>query len=180
MENTRRDFIQKLGYGLVVPSTNMLSTIAKPPLGLELAFEMHINVGKPIEVGVTPQGTRRIIPILGGSFKGEKIQGTVLEGGADWQLIRKDGVAEIEAKYTLKTDDGTLIYIINKGLRHGPPEVMKRLAKGEKVDSSEYYFRTTPVFETNEGKYDWLMRSVFVAKGIRNPENVVIEVWKLL
>lgn len=147
---------------------------------LEFVCEIKVHVAKPQEIGDTGTGTRKIIPLLGGAFKGPKMQGTILPGGNDWQLIKKDGVAEVDARYTLQTSDGVLIYLWNKGLRIASEEVLKKLANGESVDSNEYYFRTIPVFETSKGKYDWLMQSVFIAKGIRNPDNVVIEVWKIL
>ena len=144
---------------------------------LEFVCELKINVGKPLQVGETTAGQRRIIPILGGTFKGPNMQGVILEGGADWQLIKKDGVAEIDARYTLQTDDSTLIYISNKGIRVASPEVLKKLSNNETVNPNEYYFRTIPVFETASEKYNWLTRSIFIAKGIRNPGNVVIQVW---
>ena len=111
---------------------------------LEFAFEIKIKVAQAMEVGVTPQGTRRIIPITGGSFEGPTIKGTVVPGGYDWQIIRTDGVADIDARYVLATSDGVLITIVNKGLRHGPKEVMQKLARGEKVNPSLYYFRSIP------------------------------------
>lgn len=146
---------------------------------LEFVCELTVTVGKPLQVGETGMGTRKIIPILGGTFKGPAMQGIIIPGGADWQLINKDGVAEIDARYTLQTDDGTLIYISNKGIRVASAEVLKKLSDGEAVAPDEYYFRTIPVFETAKAKYDWLMKSVFIAKGIRNPGNVIIQVWKV-
>ena len=147
---------------------------------LEFAFEIKIKVAQAMEVGVTPQGTRRIIPITGGSFEGPTIKGTVVPGGYDWQIIRTDGVADIDARYVLATSDGVLITIVNKGLRHGPKEVMQKLARGEKVNPSLYYFRSIPYFETSETKYDWLTKNIFLATGIREPELVIIQVWKVL
>ena len=147
---------------------------------LEFAFELKIKVAQAMEVGVTPQGTRRIIPITGGSFEGPTIKGTVVPGGYDWQIIRTDGVADIDARYVLATSDGVLITIVNKGLRHGPKEVMQKLARGEKVNPSLYYFRSIPYFETSETKYDWLTKNIFLATGIREPELVIIQVWKVL
>lgn len=147
---------------------------------LEFAFEIKIKVAQAMEMGVTSMGTRRIIPITGGTFEGPSIKGTVVPGGYDWQIIRSDGVADIDARYVLATNDGVLITIVNKGLRHGPKEVMQRLAKGEKVDPSLYYFRSIPYFETSETKYDWLTKNIFLATGIREPELVIIRVWKVL
>jgi Protein of unknown function (DUF3237) len=152
------------------------------PPGLEFAFELRVNVtpGKMQELGMTPKGLRRIIPIIGGTFEGPKIRGEVVPGGYDWQLVRSDGIAEIEARYVLKTDDGELITIVNTGLRHGPEEVMARLARGEEVDASDYYFRSVPVFETASEKYHWLTKHVFIASGLRKPDRVVISVYAIL
>jgi hypothetical protein len=147
---------------------------------LEPAFDITVTIGPAQEVGETAQGRRRIIPITGGRFEGPNLSGIVVPGGADWQLVRPDGVAEIEARYTLQTHDGVLIYITNTGLRHGPPEVMRRLASGEPVKPAEYYFRTVPIFELKTGTpYDWLTRALFVATGSRYPDRVVISVWRV-
>ncbi len=149
--------------------------------GLEFSFRISVDVTSDIqEVGHTAKGIRKIVPITGGTFEGPTIKGKVVAGGYDWQLIRTEGVAEIDARYILQTDDGALITIINTGLRHGPPEVMQRLAKGEEVDSSEYYFRSIPAFETGEPKYSWLTRSIFIATGIRKQKQVFIDVWRVL
>ncbi|QEC66860.1 DUF3237 domain-containing protein [Panacibacter ginsenosidivorans] len=146
---------------------------------LEFVCELTVNVDKPQQVGETGHGTRRVIPLMGGTFKGPKMNGIILPGGADWQLIKKDGVANIDARYTLQTDDSVLIYISNTGIRVASEEVLKKLSNGEQVDPNAYYFRTIPVFETSVGKYDWLMKSIFIAKGIRNPHNVIIQVWRV-
>lgn len=149
---------------------------------LEFSFEIRVDVapGSMQELGMTTKGIRRIIPILGGTFEGPLIKGTILPGGYDWQLIRSDGVAEIEARYVLQTDDGMLITIVNTGLRRGPAEVMERLAKGEEADPSLYYFRSIPVFETSDAKYAWVTKNIFLANGIRKPAQVLIQVWKVL
>lgn len=149
---------------------------------LEFAFEIKISVepGSMQEIGVTGKGLRRAIPILGGSFEGPEIKGEVVPGGYDWQLLRNDNVAEIDARYLLKTNDGVLISIINKGLRHGPTEIMQQMARGEEVSSHEYYFRTVPFFETSNEKYKWLTKNIFIANGIRKPAQVIIQVWKVL
>lgn len=147
---------------------------------LDFAFEIAVTIGPAQELGDTAHGRRRIIPITGGRFEGPNLSGVVLPGGADWQLVRPDGVAEIEARYTLQTHDGVQILITNRGLRHGPPEVMRRLAAGEPVKPEEYYFRTIPQFELKTGTpYDWLTRSLFVATGSRFPERVLIGVWRV-
>lgn len=140
---------------------------------LKPAFEATIEVGDVQEIGVTAKGIRKMIPILGGTFVGKEISGVILPGGADWQLVRPDGVAEIEAHYTMKTNDGVFIYIINRGYRHGPPDIMKRLAQGLEVAADQYYFRSTPTFEVEQGKYDWLTKNIFVGIGERHKKHVV-------
>ena len=149
-------------------------------LKTEFAFKAEVLVDKIMDLGVTQHGNRRIVPITGGSFEGPSIKGIIVPGGADWQIIRADGVAELEARYTLRTDDGALIYITNTGYRHGPPEVMQRLAKGELVDPKEYYFRATPTFETSVAKYNWLTKNIFVATGERKPNAVMLDFYKIL
>ncbi len=146
---------------------------------LRLLYTSSVELGAPIIVGSTPYGERRIIPIKGGAFAGPRLSGKVLPGGADWQVIRMDGIAELEAKYTLETDDGALIYVLNRGIRSASKEVMDRLARGEKVNPSEYYFRTRPVFETGALKYQWLHGLFAVAAGERFPEGVIITVYEV-
>lgn len=146
---------------------------------LEFAFELRVEVSAIQVMGDTPKGNRRMIPISGGTFEGSNIKGTIQAGGYDWQVIRTDGVAELDARYVLVTDDGALITIVNQGLRRGSLDVMKRLAEGEDVNPSEYYFRSIPVFETADSKYAWLTQSVFVATGIRKPDKVLIQVYKV-
>ncbi len=141
---------------------------------LEFLYTSRIRIAPMLELGAAPYGERRVINILGGEFAGPRLRGSVLPGGADWQILRADGVAEVEARYTLQTDDGALIYIENWGLRHGPREVIVRLAAGEAVDASEYYFRTTPRFETGVPAYSWLNGIVAVAAGERRADSVII------
>jgi hypothetical protein len=146
---------------------------------LQRLYTSRVEVETPLEFGKAPYGERRIINIKGGAFSGPRLSGRVLPGGADWQIIRHDGITEVEARYTLETDDGALIYVSNWGLRHGPKEVMARLAAGEKVDASEYYFRTTPVFETGAPGYAWLNGIVAVAAGQRLANEVIITVYEV-
>jgi hypothetical protein len=148
-------------------------------LKLEPLLRAEITLAPPQELGETPLGRRRIIPITGGSFRGDRLAGRVLPGGADWQLIRADGVAELDARYTLETEDRALIYVRNFGYRHGPAEVIQRLAAGEPVDPSLYYMRTTPRFETGAERYKWLNRIVCVATGARRAAAVELEVFEV-
>ena len=147
---------------------------------LQALFQADIELAPAQELGAGPLGRRRIIAITGGRFFGERLSGRVLPGGADWQVIRADGVAELDARYTLETADGALVYVRNRGYRHGPAEVLKRLAAGENTDPSQYYMRTTPLFETGDGRYAWLNRIVCVASGARRPTAVELEVFEVL
>lgn len=143
------------------------------------AFTMDIHVASPLDIGQTAKGARKVISILGGTIKGKDVDGTILPGGADYQLIRSDGIAEIEAFCTLMMSDGTLIYMKNHGYRHGSKEVLSRIAQGEIVSSDEYYFRTTPTFEVENEKYSWLNRTIFVGKGEKTPNSVRITFYEI-
>ena len=144
---------------------------------LEPLLRAEITLAPPQELGDTPHGRRRVIAITGGSFRGERLSGRVLPGGADWQLIRPDGVAELDARYTLETQDRELIYVRNFGYRHGPADVIRRLMAGEPVDASLYYMRTTPRFETGAERYRWLNGLICVASGARRAASVELEVF---
>jgi hypothetical protein len=146
---------------------------------LELLYTSRIEIAAPLAVGQAPYGERRIINIRGGSFSGPRFSGRILPGGADWQIVRNDGIAEVEARYTLETHDGALIYITNWGYRHGPPDVISRLGAGDKVDPREYYFRTTPKFETGSVQYAWLNGIISVAAGEKRADEVVITVYEV-
>ena len=146
----------------------------------EFVTELRVRVAAPVEIGQLAEGQRRIIEILGGEFSGPLLRGTIKPGGADWQLIRSDNVAELDARYALLADTGDTIYVANRGLRYAEPAVMERLIKGEAVDSSEYYFCSTPSFETDAPNLQWLRRSIFLGIGTRLPDLVVIQVWRVL
>ena len=156
-----------------------MSHAQKAP-ALDFFCELKVKLDPALIVGETPHGTRRIIPIIGGTVEGPKIKGESLNGGADWQILRADGVTELEAHYQFRTDDGTLIYVKNTGIRAATPEIAARLAKGEKVDANEYYFRAMPKFDAPKGKYDWVNNSLFVCTGERLPDYVLIRVWKVM
>ncbi|MEK3934651.1 DUF3237 domain-containing protein [Sporosarcina sp. FSL W7-1349] len=141
---------------------------------MENSFKVTITVGPPIEIGHTGAGIRRVIPITGGTVEGAGLHGEVLPGGADYQLIRNDGVTEVVAHYVLQMSDGELIYVVNKGYRHGPPDIMEKLKAGEPVPDGSYYFKTTPVFETASEAYQFLNRTIYVGNGIRRPAAVEI------
>jgi hypothetical protein len=150
------------------------------PPDLEFAFEVRVEVAEPTVIGELPTGLRRIIDIVGGTFEGPSIRGVLLPGGADWQLIQEDGFTLVDARYTLRCDDGHLIYVSNVGIRHAAPEIMRRLNAGEPVDPAEIYFRAVPKFETAAPELAWLMRSLFISTGERYPSQVVIRFWRVL
>jgi|ERR1700722_3282860 uncharacterized protein DUF3237 len=150
---------------------------ATPMLELSHVFTARVDVGAALDLGATESGRRRIVPILGGWVAGPRLTASILPGGADWQIVRSDGTAEVVARYTLRAEDGTLISVVNKGLRRGPAAVLARLAAGEVVDPSEYYFRTAPVFEVAAGPHGWLADNLFVATGEREATQVVIRVF---
>ena len=147
--------------------------LVKPDL--DFVFGLKARLGEMVVIGESPEGLRRMIPILDGTFDGRNVRGEVLGGGADWQYVRCDGVTIAEAVYLLKTHDGTLIQIRNRGVRHGSAEVIQRLTEGEHVDPAEYYFRASPTFLVSPGPYDWLNKNVFVATGARYARE--IELW---
>jgi hypothetical protein len=128
---------------------------------------------------VTPAGHRRVINIMGGSFGGPRMSGAVLSGGADWQIIRPDGVAVLDARYTLRTDAGDFIQVTSQGLRHGPPDIIARLGQGEHVDAKLYYFRTVLRFETGAASLAWLNRIIAFASGVRTRNRVELEAFEL-
>ena len=145
----------------------------------EFLCKVEVSLEPPRELGETPLGRRRIIGITGGSFAGPRLSGRILPGGADWQVIRPDGVACLDARYTLETGDGALIYVNNRGYRHGPKDVVERLARGEEVDPALYYMRTTPWFETSAPAYAWLNRAVCVGTGARRAQAVELAFYEV-
>ena len=97
--------------------------------------------------------------LQGGRVSGLRLQGRVLQGGADWQILRPDGAADLDARYTIQTDDGALIYVVNRGIRHGPADVLAHMNRGEHVEPGSYYFRSVATFETSAADCDWLTRA---------------------
>jgi len=149
-----------------------------PPV-LTFAFELRAVVGAPEEIGESRAGRRRIVPILGGSVEGPELRGTIVPGGADWQLLQPDGFSELDTRYVIQADDGAMVYVQNTGMRHAPREVMMQLLAGQEVDPSLVYFRTVPRFETAAASLQWLTRSVFIGVGTREPDVVLIQFFKV-
>jgi len=143
-------------------------------------FRVHAELADIMHLGRTPYGERRVINVLGGRVEGPRVNGRILPGGADWQIVRPDGAADIQARYTIETDAGARILVDSEGLRHGPPEVIERLARGEAVDPALYYFRTVMRFETADPAVDWLNRILALARGARDQATVRLEVHEVL
>lgn len=155
-----------------------MSATELPDPQLRQIYRVEATLGVPLDLGDTPQGHRRIVPLIGGHFAGPDLRGTVVAGGsADWQIIRPDGAAVGDIRYTLQTDEGALLYVQARSVRHGPPEVLERLARGEDVAAAEYIFRTSTQIETSAPELRWLNDGVFVAVGGRQPSGVVYDVY---
>lgn len=150
-----------------------------PAPNLRFAFDLTVQLAPIMEMGAGKAGKRRIIPIVGGQVSGERIQGEVLNLGADWQTIFSDGMAELDTRYGIKTHDGAIIEVINFGLRHGPDEVMARLAAGEDVSPDAYYMRTHCRLETGDPRYAWVNKSLFVGTGGRKASSVEISIYEI-
>jgi uncharacterized protein DUF3237 len=135
-------------------------------------------VGEPLDLGGLGQGRRRIVPLTGGTFAGPELNGKLLPGSsADWQTILPDGTALGDIRYTLQTDDGDLLYVQSRGVRHGSADVLERLARGEDVDATEYTFRTSTQIETAAAALEWLNKGIFISVGGREPGAVIYETY---
>jgi Protein of unknown function (DUF3237) len=177
-KSTRRQAIAFGSVGLLA-STALPAAASHTTPALQLVFNAKITVAPPVESGTIDGKRKRFIPITGGTVNGPKLNGTILSGGGDWQAIHDDGLTEIFARYAIKADDGTVIQITNPGVRVAAPDIIKRLAAGEDVDPALYYFRSTPQFEVAKGKHDWLRRKIFIGRGIRRPDHVLLEVFEV-
>jgi hypothetical protein len=149
-----------------------------PDPRLRKVYRLEVILGEPLDLGELAQGHRRIVPQTGGTFTGPELNGTLLPGAsADWQILLPDGTALGDIRYTLQTDDGELLYVQSRGVRHGSAEVLARLGRGEEVDASEYTFRTSTQIETAAPQLDWLNKGVFISVGGRQPTGVIYETY---
>ena len=149
-----------------------------PEPRLTLVYRLEAVLGEPLDLGEVSQGHRRIVPQIGGTFEGPDVKGKLLPGvSADWQIVLQDGTAIADIRYTLETDDGALLYVRSRGVRHGSAEVLARLARGEDVDASEYTFRTSTQIETASKRLDWLNKGVFISVGGRLQGSVIYETY---
>src|SRR5437762_10621108 len=151
-----------------------------PTLQTKYVFTITAYIGEVTTAGEIGHGVRRIIPITGGTVKGDDINGKLCPFGADFHVIRPNELIELEAKYAFETDDGAVVYVENKGLRFGPVELLQKLKRGEPVDPTLIYCRTVPRFETGAAKYRWLMENLFIGSAARHADRVVIDVHQVL
>ena len=149
-------------------------------VGARPLFLMRLDVRPMQIVGATPGAFRRIGVVPGGAFEGARLSGAVMEGGADWQSVRSDGATTLDVRLVLKTKDDALIGMTYRGLRHGPPEIVARIEKGEAVDPASYYFRIAAFFETASTKYDWLNRILAIGIGHRRADGPVYSMFEAL
>jgi hypothetical protein len=149
-----------------------------PSPHLTFVYRLEAALGQPLDLGDIAAGRRRIVPLTGGVVTGPRVNGTLVPGAsADWQVLEPDGTARGDIRYTVQTDAGDLLYVQSRSVRHGPAEVLARLARGEAVGADEYTFRTTTQIETGAAELSWLNKGVFVAVGGRSPAGVVYEVY---
>jgi len=147
---------------------------------LQLLMRVQLQVATPLLLGNLPSGQRKFVAIGGGEFSGPELKGRIIPGGGDWLLQRADGCIELDARYTLEANDGALIYLQDRGFRHGPEAVMQRLAAGEAVPASAYYFRTCARLETAAPQYQWLNSALVIGSGCRQAAGVAIDFYRVL
>lgn len=146
---------------------------------LEHACDFVVELSPPHEMGQCPTGTRRIIPIVGGTVSGPLINGRILDVGADWQSVSADGIADLDARYAIQTTDGAVIEVVSQGIRHAPPEISARIAAGEAVPPSDYYMRTAIRLESGHPRYAWVNRALFLAAGGKAGSTVRLSVYRI-
>ena len=149
-----------------------------PEPRLTRVYRLEAALGEPLDLGDVSQGHRRIIPLTGGTFTGPELNGKLLSGvSADWQIVLRDGTTLGDIRYTLQTDDGALLYVQSRGVRHGSADVLARLGRGDDVDASEYTFRASTQIETASRDLDWLNKGVFISVGGRRQGGVIYETY---
>ena len=140
---------------------------------LEFALQLKVTLGQAFSIENTQHGRRTVIPITGGTFEGPGIKGTIINGGADYQLANAQGRTELEAIYCIKTDDGVYIHVRNRGIIAGGQD-----AGGKPT----FYFRAAPQFEAPaDSKYGWLNNALFVCapEFSQQFQGIVLNVWKI-
>jgi hypothetical protein len=158
--------------------TDSAAAAELPAPSLRRIFRLDAELAAPVDLGTTPGGHRRVIAYTGGRVTGPALTGAVVaDGGADWQVLRPDGVAVADIRCTLRTDRGALLLVTATGRRHGPPEVLERLGRGEPVAPDAYTFRIAATIETADEELSWLNDGVFIAVGAREPDGVAYDVY---
>jgi Protein of unknown function (DUF3237) len=152
---------------------SLLSVKTRPLFLMRLSSRMQV-------IGATPGHVRRVGAVFGGVFEGDRLSGEVLDSGNDWQTVRSDGAVTLDVRLVLKTDDDAMIGMIYRGIRHGPPDVLARIDRGEAVDPTLYYFRISASFEASAPKYDWLNRVLAVGVGHRRADGPIYSLFELL
>src|SRR5258705_5307310 len=188
MDVLRRDVLKTVAASIVAGATSGVVACANEvsvgdrfpsakaghtAMNSRLLMTVRIVAAPPQKLGTVPHGNRTVVPVTGGHFEGLRLSGEILSGGGDWLLLRSDNVLELDLRITLETDDHALIYMTFQGLRHGPPDAIAALGRGEVVDPASYYFRTVPRFETSTEKYAFLNRIITVGVGETRPDGAV-------
>jgi len=191
----RRDVLKAVAVSAVTGATSALTEYmhaasaddrlpsvsgSEPEMNSRPLMTVRIAAAPPQKLGAVAQSIRSIVPVTGGEFHGPQLRGRVLPGGADWLLLRSDGVLELDLRITLETDDHALIYMTFQGVRYGPPDAIAALDRGESVDLDSYYFRTVPRFETSNEKYAFLNRIIAVGKGETRPDGALHRIDEVL
>ena len=153
-------------------------SLPAPPALVPMA-RIRCEVGALVSLGAAKYGERRYVPLAGGTVAGPELNGSIVEGGVDWQIARADGVLDIAAHYVIRTPDGALVEVRSDGMRHGPPEVMARLARGEPVARDEYFFRTVMRFQTGAPQWLHLNKVLALAVGQREANAVCLDVYRI-
>ena len=160
----------------VDPTMGVMHRLPEPRL--TKIYRLEASLGEPLDVGEVPGGHRRIVPLVGGTFTGPDLRGELVPGvSADWQVLLPDGTALGDIRYTLRTERGDLLSVQSRGVRHGSPEVLARLGRGEEVDASDYTFRTSTKIEAAAAHLDWVNRGIFIGVAGRQPGGVIYEVY---
>jgi uncharacterized protein DUF3237 len=170
----------KTFFPCLLLSASLMMGQAKPAAPkLEHVFDLHLQLGKPTDVGkVGPAGNRRVVPVNGGTLEGPGLKGKILPG-VDFQIIQPDGLTELDAHYVVQLENGDLLYVTNRGMRHGPPDVLAKLNAGEKVDQSAIYFRTVITVESAAPALQKLTRSILICAGERLPTEALLHVYRV-
>jgi hypothetical protein len=179
----RRDALKAVAVPVVAGAAGALSGFTnarETAMTSRPLMTVKILAAPPQKFGAVPHGIRTFVPVAGGDFEGPRLRGKVVPGGGDWLLLRSDGVLEFDLRITLETDDRALIYMTFLGLRHGPPDAIAALGRGEVVDPARYYFRTVPRFETSAERYAFLNRIVTVGVGETRPDGAVHRIDEIL